>query len=103
MRVIWSPDALEDIERIFDYVSLFNPPAARHLAERLFTAAAELEHFPYRGRRAEPPGCRELTVIRPYVLVYEIRRDEVQVLRLWHGAQHRPRPQPSPKPGRAPE
>ena len=65
VRVIWSPDALEDIGRIFDYVSLFNPSAAQHLAERLFTAAGELEHFPHRGRRAELAGCRELTVVRP--------------------------------------
>jgi plasmid stabilization system protein ParE len=35
------------------------------------------------------PGTFELT-IRPYVLVYEIHRAEIVVLRVWHGRQRRP-------------
>jgi addiction module RelE/StbE family toxin len=88
VRVAWSPAALADVGRIYDYVARFNPPAARRLAQRLHEVADELEHFPHRGRPAEQ-GWRELTVARPYVLVYEIRTEEVRILRVWHGAQDR--------------
>ena len=29
-------------------------------------------------------------VVRPYVVVYEINRDQIAVLRVWHGRQRRP-------------
>ncbi|WP_114858463.1 type II toxin-antitoxin system RelE/ParE family toxin [Azospirillum brasilense] len=35
-------------------------------------------------------GTRELVVVRPYVIVYDIGEDEtVSILRLWHSAQDR--------------
>jgi len=89
MRVIWSPAALQDAARIYDYIALFNPPAAQRLAERLFEAAEQLQHFPLRGRVTAADGRRELTVVRPYILVYEVQADLVRILRVWHGAQLR--------------
>jgi len=88
--VIWSPAALQDVSRIHDYISLFNPRAAERLAARLFEAAEQLERFPLRGRGSDTAEERELTVVRPYVLVYEVQSDLVRVLRVWHGAQRRP-------------
>ncbi|MGQ3047876.1 MAG: type II toxin-antitoxin system RelE/ParE family toxin [Niveispirillum sp.] len=54
----------------------FSPPA---------TAGAS---FPKRGK-ARPDGTRELAVVHPYILVYDIVEDEVRILRVWHGAQDR--------------
>ncbi|HYG89291.1 MAG TPA: type II toxin-antitoxin system RelE/ParE family toxin [Azospirillum sp.] len=89
MRVIWSPAAVQDVSRIYDYISLFNPNAAQKLASRLFEAAGQLERFPFSGRISGPVGERELAVVRPYILVYEVQPDLVRVLRVWHGAQDR--------------
>ena len=83
----WSRPALADIARIYDYVAQFNPTAAARVARRLDEAAGELELFPHRGRQTGRPGRRELTIVSPYILTYEVRSDLVEVLGIRHGAQ----------------
>ena len=38
------------------------------------------------GRLGERPGTREL-VAPPYVIVYRVKDDVVEILHMWHGAQ----------------
>jgi plasmid stabilization system protein ParE len=38
---------------------------------------------------AAPVGWRELVIIRPCVLVYEVEAEIVRILRVWHSAQDR--------------
>lgn len=37
------------------------------------------------------PGTRELVAVWPYLIVYEIdgEREQVRILRVWHGARER--------------
>ncbi|MGY0712283.1 type II toxin-antitoxin system RelE/ParE family toxin [Azospirillum argentinense] len=64
--------------------------SARRLAQELVLAGDSLQVFPRRGRRGLVEGTRELVVVRPYVIVYDIGEDEtVSILRLWHSAQDR--------------
>jgi toxin ParE1/3/4 len=54
------------------------------------TAACDgLEHLPERARPGIVVGTREITTIWPYVIVYRIVAGDVEVLRVWHGAQDR--------------
>ncbi|RAU22139.1 addiction module toxin RelE [Paramagnetospirillum kuznetsovii] len=87
MRIAWSPSALRDFARIYDYISAFNPMAACEMAERLRDAADSLRDFPERGRPIAQ-GRRELPVIWPYVIRYRIKEATVQILRVRHGRQH---------------
>lgn len=89
MRVAWTDDALEDIEATYDYLARFNPVAAQRVAEALFIAGDSLAVFPHRGRIGIRPDTRELLSVQPYVIVYRIIGEEVQILRVWHGAQDR--------------
>jgi addiction module RelE/StbE family toxin len=89
VKVIWSPEALEDVGRTFDYLALLNPVAAKRVVESLFVAAESLINFPQRGRIGSKPGTRELVVQTPYVIVYRITGDTVDILRVWHAAQER--------------
>ena len=89
MRVIWAPHALDDVERIYDYIALFHSATAARMVIRLRETGDSLSEFPERGRPGSAPGTRELIAVRPYILVYEIAGDEVHVLRIWHGAQQR--------------
>jgi len=59
------------------------------MAAAIITAADGLSVNPRLGRLGAVAGTFEL-IVRPYVLVYEIQRDEVIVLRVWHGRQRRP-------------
>jgi plasmid stabilization system protein ParE len=86
VRVIWSPAALNDIGRPYDYFAGFNPRAAAGLAEELRTAGNTLQYFPERGR-AISGGRRELSVIWPYVIRYRLTAEGVQILRVRHDAR----------------
>ncbi|HYE48937.1 MAG TPA: type II toxin-antitoxin system RelE/ParE family toxin [Azospirillaceae bacterium] len=88
MRVVWTRRAVRDVAAHIDYISQFNPVAANEIAAGLMAAASNLALFPHRGRPG-PGGTRDLTVVHPYVIVYEVDREVVTVLRVWHGAQDR--------------
>lgn len=87
-RIIWSESARRDLEGIRAYITIFNPAAARRMAERLLAAADSLEEFGDRGRPVSG-GRRELLTIRPYLIRYRIAGDVVYILRIRHAAQDR--------------
>ena len=89
MRVVWTATALEDVRAARDYIHERNPLAARRIAEDLLAAGDSLTDFPYRGRPGRTVGTRELVIVRPYIIVYEVGEDRVLILRVWHGAQRR--------------
>lgn len=85
-QVIWSHAAAFDVEAIRRYIEDFNPSAARAMAAHLVAASNSLAIFPARGRPVYG-GVRELTVIYPYIIRYEVSADEVVILRIRHGRQ----------------
>jgi toxin ParE1/3/4 len=92
MRVRWTTDAADDLERICDYVAGTSPDSARSVARTIVDGVASLHTFPNRGRPGRVEGTRELVFAPlPFVAVYEVH-DDVQVLRVLHGAQQWPPP-----------
>jgi len=89
VRVVWTDAALDDVAAIFDYIARFNPFAARRVAEALVIAGDSLATFPHRGRQGDLPGTRELTVTHPYVIVYRVKDEAVEIGRVWHGSRRR--------------
>jgi plasmid stabilization system protein ParE len=89
MQVRFAAAALEDVEAIRSYIAQDNPSAASRTAISLMAAIDRLSANPRLGRLGALPGTFEL-VIGPHVLVYEIHRAEITVLRVWHGRQRRP-------------
>ena len=91
MNVRWSALAAADMERIFAYVAKENPEAARGLVKALYDGASELRTFPLRGRVGRMPGRRELVVQSlPYVIVYRVKGETVEISRVLHGARRYP-------------
>lgn len=89
MTVVWTAPALTALEAIYDYLYPRNPVAARRLIEDLVIAGDSLSEFPQRGRPRRVEGTRELTIVRPYLMIYRIVDDEVRILSIWHSAQYR--------------
>ena len=89
MSVILSPEALADLAAIRDYIGADNPFAASRVAVQIVAACDRLALMPERGRPGLDPGTRELTAAWPYVIVYRVTPDAVEILRIWHGAQDR--------------
>lgn len=90
-RVRWTTNAADDLSHIVERIRAENPEAARRVARTIYTASAELGQFPHRGRIGLAENTRELTFPPwPYIVVYEVIQDQVQVLRIRHAAQDWP-------------
>jgi plasmid stabilization system protein ParE len=51
MRVRWTTDAADDLERICDYIAETSPDSARRIAQTVVEGVASLNTFPDRGRQ----------------------------------------------------
>ena len=91
MRVVWTPEALQDRADVWDYIAADNPSAAARMDELFSDAAARLIVHPQFGRPGTIAGTRELIVHPSYRLVYEIEHATVWVLVLVHIARLWPR------------
>lgn len=93
MRVRWTADAAGDLQGICDYIAERRPDSARRIAQAVVQGIAALNTFPNRGRQGRVEGTRELVFPSlPFVGIYEVHDDDVQVLRILHGAQQWPPP-----------
>jgi toxin ParE1/3/4 len=89
MQVRWSTIAADDLERIFRRIEKDNPTAARETAKAIYDGCGALRDFPYRGRSGRMSGRREL-IFAPYIAVYQVRENVVEISRIFHGAQDWP-------------
>jgi addiction module RelE/StbE family toxin len=91
MQVRWSPEAADDLEQIVRRIDRDNPTASRDVAERIYEAIGSLSASPNRGRTGRIQGTRELVLAPlPWIVVYRVREETVEVVRLYHGAQDWP-------------
>jgi toxin ParE1/3/4 len=89
MEVRWTAPAAEDLENIALYIHRENPRAAQRVTRALFDAAMSLDVFPNRGRPGRIAGTRELSPA-PYIIVYRVKSEAVEILRIYHSAQNWP-------------
>ncbi len=90
MKLRWTTLALQDFEQAHDYIMQEDPEAAKRIAQRILDATIRLKQFPRIGRVGEDEDTRELPVQKtPYLLVYSIDGDFVELLRVWHTSQDR--------------
>jgi toxin ParE1/3/4 len=88
MQVRWTKAAASDLENIADYLFNETPENAPRLVREIHQMAGSLEHFPHRGRQGRKPGTRELIFPSlPYILVYQVVRQVLYIVRILHGAQ----------------
>ena len=91
MKMVWLPRALRRLEQAKQYIEQDKPAAAIQTVHRIFECAERLAHFPEMGRRGRLPDTRELILPdTPFILVYRIQADRVEVLTLLHSARKWP-------------
>ena len=86
-RIIWSPQALEDIEALAGYITRDSLTYAESTVERILEAPERLRQFPKLGRvvpERNHEDVRELFVFQ-YRVIYEIHTSEIHVLTVVHG------------------
>jgi addiction module RelE/StbE family toxin len=89
--VRWSLLARQDLQLLRAYIARENPAAAARVARRISAATRRLGQYPYLGRTGRQAGTRELVVPRtPYVVIYVVFEDRLEIVRVLHGAQRWP-------------
>ena len=90
MIVRWSPEAATDLAAIVDYIGKQNPLAER-IARSVYNDILSLSSFPNQGRQGRQAGTRELVLSPlPFIVVYRIKGDAVEIARVLHGSQRWP-------------
>lgn len=90
LEVIWSPEAVSDLEGIIEYLQNENPTVAAQMAEKILSACDKLENFPQRGRYVPEmdamlqQNIREIA-LSPWRVVYEILDAHVHILMVVDG------------------
>jgi toxin ParE1/3/4 len=91
MRLRWTTPAANDLYNIVQRIRRDNPAAAAKVAKILYDECGRLRDFPRRGRKGRIEGTRELVFPGlPYIVVYTIQNEIVDLLRIYHGAQDWP-------------
>ncbi len=94
MRLVWTRPARADRHEIFEFIAADNLRAARKMDMIFAEKATILIQYPEIGHPGRVPDTRELLAHRHYFLIYRIRGDEVQILRLLHTSRQWPPDQP---------
>ncbi len=91
MRLRWTTPASNDLYKIVQRIRTDNPTAAAEVATILYDGCGRLREFPRRGRKGRIEGTRELVFSDlPYIVVYRIRDQTVEIVRIYHGVQDWP-------------
>lgn len=90
-RIRWLSIALDDLEEAFEYIAHQNAGAASELADRIYNSVKMLKDHPEAGRPGRVAGTRELVISgTSYIVPYRTRLNEIQILRVLHGARKWP-------------
>lgn len=89
MRITYLSLAVLDLAEIRAYIAADNPDAAQRIRSKLRGSIGSLEQFPNLGKPGRVFGTREMNTSRigktTYIVVYRIKREEIQILRVLPG------------------
>lgn len=91
--ILFSPDAVEDVERLRDFLDRKNPGAARRALATIWTAIDRLQEFPDLGMATEDADIRQIVIrfgASGYIVRYSALPDgTILITRIWHGREAR--------------
>ena len=88
-EVIWTSPALDDLNRIAEYIALSNITAAKNLTRKIFDKISRLESHPESGKRPlelSNLNYREVNV-NPCRIFYKVDSDKVYILHVMRQEQ----------------
>jgi len=92
MKILYSPEAVNDLIRLRKFIEVENPSAAQRIALAIKKGINQLKTFPYLGVEValapNPEMIRDL-IIGKYIVRYLIRSNDIYILRVWHHKENR--------------
>lgn len=93
MRLLWTPEALEDLKNISLHIEMQRDLAtANRVCRTIYEGAHSLLRNPHAGRQGRSLNTRELVVSRlpMYLIIYRVGDSKsIEVLRIWHASRQR--------------
>lgn len=91
MKIVWSSVGWADVDRLHAFLAEHDLDAADAAFDRLINAPGALLDFPRRGARLSQYDPREVREFRTghYLLRYELRGEEIMILRFFHAREDR--------------
>jgi toxin ParE1/3/4 len=91
MLIRWTPAAARDLQHVSDYLKEHHPQYRHPTLRKVYATIQSLKEWPHRGRVGREEGTRELVFSPlPYVAVYRVTDQSIEVLRIYHTVQNRP-------------
>lgn len=87
LNIIWSPDALQDIDEIAEHISRDSPYYAQRVVEQILDAVEILLEQPRLGRPVPELGQQAVRerFVYSYRVIYAIRPAQLHILAVIHG------------------
>lgn len=90
MSIQYTSEAVDDLNRLREFISEKNPYAAQRVAGELLEGINKLLTFPKMGipvaRAPDPALIRDL-FISSYTVRYLLAEENIYILRLWHNKE----------------
>ncbi len=86
-RVTWSPEAVEDLESIAEYIERDSSFYAQSVVSQILATARKIKEFLFIGRVLPEIGDENIRerFIYSYRLVYEIQQQRILIVAVMHG------------------
>ena len=86
-RVVWSPEAPDDLDAVAEYVARDSAFYARVVVDKILETARGLRQFPERGRVVPElaDDCIREIFAYSYRIIYQATNEAIVILALVHG------------------
>ncbi len=86
-RIVWSPEAVEDLDAIYSYIGRDSKFYAKAVVSKIVESARNLDRFPFKARIV--PELRDENIrecfIYSYRLIYRIEEQRILIVAIIHG------------------
>lgn len=90
VRLYWTPQAVDDLEAIFNYISHDTRSAAKLFVEKIYYRVDQLKIHPLSGRKVPEVDNKEIRelIYKNYRIVYHILdKEQVRILTVFHSSK----------------
>ncbi len=89
IRIVWTDQAIEDLEAIHDFAGQTFPEYGRLTAAKIVEAVEQLERFPKSGRIVpEFQNANHREIVRPpFRIMYRLRENTVELITIHHSSR----------------
>jgi addiction module RelE/StbE family toxin len=86
-KIVWSPEAVEDLESIASYIARDSSFYAGAVVEKILNTANDIGEFPFTGRIVPEIGQKNIRerLVYSYRVIYRIQKNIITIAAVIHG------------------